>query len=48
MTSEWTHAEDNREIHDNLDELNFITFCETIIDEFEAQGRFYQVDIEES
>ena len=48
MTCEWTHVEDNHEIHDTLDELNFITFRETIIDEFEAQGRSYQVDIEES
>ena len=48
MISEGIHTEDNREIRDILDELNFIIFSETIIDEIEAQGRSYQVDREES
>ena len=46
--SEGIHTEDDREIRDILDELNFIIFSETIIDKIEAQGRSYQVDREES
>lgn len=48
MTRENIHTKDNQEIRDTLYKLSFITFCETIIEEMEAQGRFYQEDIEES
>lgn len=41
MTSEWTLTEDDQEIHDALDELNFITFCETVIEEIETKERSY-------
>lgn len=30
-----------------LDELSFVTFCETTIKEIETQGKTYQADIEE-
>lgn len=48
MTSKKTRTEDDREIHDIVHELSFITFCETIIEEIETQGKFYEEDIEES
>lgn len=40
--------EDDREIWDTLDELDFIIVCETTTDEIEAQRRSYQANIEES
>jgi hypothetical protein len=39
--------EDDREIRDTLDELNFITFCEAILKETETQERILQADFEE-
>ena len=48
MSNEKRHTEDDREIRDTLNELNFITFCETILKETETQERIYQADIEES
>jgi hypothetical protein len=40
--------EDEREIRDTLDELNFIIFCEAILKEIETQKMIYQADFEES
>ena len=48
MSNEKRHTEDDREIRDTLNELNFITFCEAILKETETQEKFYQVEIEES
>jgi hypothetical protein len=48
MSNEKRHTEDDREIRDTLNELNFITFCEAILKEIETQEKFYQVEIEES
>jgi hypothetical protein len=48
MSSEKRYTEDDREIRDTLNELNFITFCETILKEIETQERIHQADIEES
>jgi hypothetical protein len=42
------HTEDDREICDTLDELNFITFCEAIIKKTKTQEMIYQADFEES
>jgi hypothetical protein len=48
MSNEKRHTEDDREIRDTLNELNFITFCEAIIKETETQERNFQTDFEES
>jgi hypothetical protein len=48
MSNEKRHTEDDREIRDALNELNFITFCEAIIKETETQERDFQTDFEES
>jgi hypothetical protein len=48
MSNEKRHTEDDREIRDTLNELNFITFCETIIKETETQEMNFQMDFEES
>jgi hypothetical protein len=48
ISNEKRHTEDDREIRDTLDELNFITFCEAIIKETETQERIYQADFEDS
>jgi hypothetical protein len=48
MSIEKRHTEDDREIRDALNELNFITFCEAIIKETETQERNFQTDFEES
>jgi len=48
MSNEKRHTEDDREIRDTLNELNFITFCEAIIKETETQERDFQTDFEES
>ena len=48
MSNEKRHTEDDREIRDALNELNFITFCEAIIKETETQERNFQTDFEES
>jgi hypothetical protein len=48
MSNKKRHTEDDREIRDALNELNFITFCEAIIKETETQERDFQADFEES
>jgi hypothetical protein len=48
MSNEKRHTEDDREIRDTLNELNFIIFCEAIIKETETQERNFQTDFEES
>jgi hypothetical protein len=48
MSSEKRHTEDDREIRDTLDELNFINFCEAILKETETQEMIFQTDFEES
>jgi len=48
MSNKKRHTEDDREIRDTLNKLNFITFCEAIIKETETQERIFQTDFEES
>jgi hypothetical protein len=48
MSNEKRHTEDDQEIRDTLNELNFITFCEAIIKETETQKKDFQADFEES
>ena len=40
--------ENDREIHNTLNGLDFITFCEVIFKDTKIQERIYQADIEES
>ena len=47
MSNKKRHTEDDREIRDTLNKLNFITFCEAIIKETETQERIFQTDFEE-
>ena len=48
MSNDKRHRKEDQEIHEALDELNFIIFCESILKETKTQERIYQVDIKES
>jgi hypothetical protein len=48
MSNEKKHTDDDREIRDTLEELNFIIFCEAILKETETQEMIFQTDFDES